>query len=471
MQQGESHNGANTDRSTPSFDHKKSVLLLTLCAESKKCICRIQRREKLSDDVDPDNSHLITAHHDPRVQFPYVTYEEAQQFSNGAMLGEEYRNLPAVENGTVSGPTELYSSPGSNLNPEIAVRMTQLPVSDPNSCAMSKHSPFSPSDPQSSCCTPPTAQGQQTGNLQVQPLTVSPAMAPAMPSRPHYADNNYVHGPIDQQSMNGDPTGIPIDMMGASIEPDFSGQTINYHFANNDPLDFSTSSLAANAPNHFNLGPNGYATHSGYHNSQRLTQQATDGHVGSAAHTAEANHIIDGALHRADPKCDCGPGCQCVYCSIHPYNEPTRERVRELASIIATDSDSSPESRPQSQYGEPFMDLSGMYPVMQQGLHPQNGVLAANSNVQETLSQPTSQSDIFLGSMNKLPTSPTVSTSNDDSDNSFQTMEFSVRPWCHDQSGTCMCGDECDCLGCVTHSGHNGIGGTHSQPGFTKVEV
>ena len=425
----------------------------------------------MPEDVDPDNSHLIMAHHDPRTQFPYVTYEEAQQSPNGATLREEYQSLPATENGTVSSPTEPYSSPGSSLNQEFTVRMMQLPVSDLNPSVTSNPSLFSPSDPQSSCCSPPAAQGRQTANVRVQPLTVSPATAPAMPSRQRYADSNYVHRPIDQQSMNGDPTGIPIDMMGASMEPDFSGQTINYHFANNDPVDFSTGSSAERAQNGFNLDPDMFATHSGYHVSQSFTQQATDRRVESVAHAAEANHIIDGVLHRADPKCSCGPGCQCVYCSIHPYNEPTRERVRELASIIATDSDSGPESRPQSQYEEQFMDLSGMYPVMQQGLHSQNGILAASSNVRETLSQPTSQSDIFLGSMNKLPTSPIVSTSNEDPDNNFQTMDFSVRPWCHNESGTCMCGDDCDCLGCVTHSGHNGVGGTHSQTGFTKVEV
>ena len=425
----------------------------------------------MPEDIDSDNSHLIMAHHDLSIQFPYVTYEKAQQFPNGATLREEYRSLPAIENGTVSSPTEPYSSPGSSSNQEISVRMMQLPVSDPNPGVTSNPSLFSPSDPQSNCCNPPTAQGQQTASVRVQPLTVSPAMAPAMPGRPSYADSNYMHRPIDRQSMNGDPTGMPTDIMGASMEPDFSGQTINYHFANNDPVDFSTGTSSASTQNRFNLGPNIFATHSGHHDSQHFTQQATDGRVESSAHAAEANQIIDGVLNRTDPKCNCGPGCQCVYCSIHPYNEPTRERVRELASIIATDSYPGPESRPQSQYGEQFMDLSGMYPVMQQGLHPQNGVLAANSNVQETLSQPTSQSDIFLGSMNKLPTSPIVSALNEDSDNSFQTMDFSVRSWCHNESGTCMCGDDCDCLGCVTHSGHNGVGGTHSQPGFTKVEV
>lgn len=447
------------------------MLLLTLCAESQKCICRIQRRERMPEDVDPDHSDLIMTHHDPRVQIPYVTYEEAQQFSGGPMHREEYRGVPAVLNGTVSVPTKPYSSPGSGLNHEITARTIQLPVSDSNPSVMSNPSPFSPSDPQSNCCTPPPAQGQKTATPRVRPLTVSPAVTPAMPSGPRYADSNYVHGPIDQQSMNGDPTGMQIDMMGASMEPDFSGQTINYHFASNDPLDFSTGSTAASARNHLNLGPDVFATHSGYHDPQRFTQQATGGRVESVAHPTEADHIMDGGLHRVDPKCSCGPGCQCVYCSIHPYNEPTRERVRELASIIATDSDSALESRPQSQYGDQFIDSLGMYPVMQQGLHPQNGILTASPNMQETLSQPTSQPDMFLGNMNKLATSPAVPTSNEDSNNSFQTLEYPMRPWCDDETGTCMCGDECDCLGCLTHSGHNGVGGTHSRLEFTKVEV
>ena len=425
----------------------------------------------MPDDVDPDNSRPVMAHHDPRIQFPYVSYEGAPQFSNGATLREEYRNLQGIENGTVSSPTESYSSPGSSLNQEITVRMMQLPVSDPDPSVTSKPSLFPPSEPQSNCCHSPTAQGQQIANVQGQPPTVSPAMAPAMPSRPRYADRNYVHRPVDQQSMNGDATGMTVNMMDASMEPDFSGQTINYHFANNDPVDFSIGSLAASAPDRFNLDPNMFAAHSGYHDSQQFTQQAMEGRIESVAHAAEANHIIDGVLHRADPKCSCGPGCQCVYCSIHPYNEPTRARVRELASIIATDTDPGPESRPQSQYGEQFIDLSGMYPLMQQDLHSQNGILAAGSDMQETLSQPTSHSDIILGSMNKLPTSYIGSTSNGGSDNRLQRMESSASPWCHDESGTCMCGDDCDCIGCVTHSGHNGIRGTHSQPGFTKVEV
>lgn len=30
-------------------------------------------------------------------------------------------------------------------------------------------------------------------------------------------------------------------------------------------------------------------------------------------------------------------------------------------------------------------------------------------------------------------------------------------PGCDDATGTCQCGDGCDCVGCLTHGGHNGV--------------
>ena len=32
-----------------------------------------------------------------------------------------------------------------------------------------------------------------------------------------------------------------------------------------------------------------------------------------------------------------------------------------------------------------------------------------------------------------------------------------VLPGCNDATGTCQCGDGCECVGCLTHGGHNGI--------------
>lgn len=32
-----------------------------------------------------------------------------------------------------------------------------------------------------------------------------------------------------------------------------------------------------------------------------------------------------------------------------------------------------------------------------------------------------------------------------------------VLPNCSDATGTCQCGDGCECVGCLTHGGHNGV--------------
>ncbi|PVH94419.1 hypothetical protein DM02DRAFT_661077 [Periconia macrospinosa] len=52
-----------------------------------------------------------------------------------------------------------------------------------------------------------------------------------------------------------------------------------------------------------------------------------------------------------------------------------------------------------------------------------------------------------------------------------------VLPGCSDATGTCQCGDGCDCVGCLTHGGHNGVvldlgdvGGEDSAGGERGVE-
>lgn len=40
---------------------------------------------------------------------------------------------------------------------------------------------------------------------------------------------------------------------------------------------------------------------------------------------------------------------------------------------------------------------------------------------------------------------------------------------CSNTHGTCLCGDDCDCVGCLTHDGHNGIS-IEANPGFGGEE-
>jgi hypothetical protein len=41
----------------------------------------------------------------------------------------------------------------------------------------------------------------------------------------------------------------------------------------------------------------------------------------------------------------------------------------------------------------------------------------------------------------------------------YYTIEYPVQlpSACSDVTGSCLCGDDCACVGCLTHSGHNGV--------------
>jgi hypothetical protein len=59
---------------------------------------------------------------------------------------------------------------------------------------------------------------------------------------------------------------------------------------------------------------------------------------------------------------------------------------------------------------------------------------------------------------------PTADSPSDSKDEETPTLSPSsyfwnqmVLPGCNDATGTCQCGDGCECVGCLTHGGHNGV--------------
>ena len=101
---------------------------------------------------------------------------------------------------------------------------------------------------------------------------------------------------------------------------------------------------------------------------------------------------------------------------------------------------------------------------------------------QSSISTPTIEHPQFLDSATPTPTEsqiklemappPTVaavstpvadspSGSNEEETPTLSPSSFfwneMVLPGCNDATGTCQCGDGCECVGCLTHGGHNGI--------------
>ena len=111
--------------------------------------------------------------------------------------------------------------------------------------------------------------------------------------------------------------------------------------------------------------------------------------------------------------CQCGPGCNCVYCAAHPYNPATRARVQELGQIIESDFSRHPHPDSLPQWGYGGIAYNGDPSELPHMMH--------NSDYY-TLRYP---------------------------------VEHSSNHSCTGVSATCPCGSDCICAGCLSHAGQH----------------
>jgi hypothetical protein len=188
----------------------------------------------------------------------------------------------------------------------------------------------------------------------------------------------------------------------------------------------------------------------GYMHSRPNSYYAPLEVIGSAAPSTQSN-TISGATHT----CTCGPTCQCVFCVDHPYNATTRDRVQTLAHLLPDDADYSPKSPLQSSLFHSIDDPNSAVPATNR-MHI-NGILQPSDMTDSrSFHGPSFSHDIYealpIGSVSQAPQSAISS--------GYLTMQYEYDPMglggCTDATGTCRCGDDCTCVGCFTHSGHDG---------------
>lgn len=212
--------------------------------------------------------------------------------------------------------------------------------------------------------------------------------------------------------------------------------------------------------------------------------------------------------------CACGDGCQCLGCATHPYNDATREHFLKLGSWMATDrpgdspsssgqfSPSNGQFSPrasQNGFGGQHSDLNGgangfgaQHSDVNGGAngfgahhsdvnggangHAYNGVqptnmIFSNSNgggyVQNGHTQFYSNGnnvtpvqlhgEYFPSAPNEFFAGPSQWQQSMIPQDAYTTVEYPIAYPCDNKFGNCLCGDDCDCVGCLTHSGHNGV--------------
>lgn len=165
--------------------------------------------------------------------------------------------------------------------------------------------------------------------------------------------------------------------------------------------------------------------------------------------------IIAPSMSGVTHTCTCGPTCQCMFCMAHPYNATTRDRVQALAHMLPDDADYSPKSPLQHSFFSPIDGSST-------GL-PGANVMHVDENLESSdlsQSRPFRGQNFRNGNYETVPVESGNQTLPSAISSGYLTMEYEYDPIglgeCTDATGTCRCGDDCMCVGCLTHSGHDG---------------
>lgn len=156
--------------------------------------------------------------------------------------------------------------------------------------------------------------------------------------------------------------------------------------------------------------------------------------------------------------CNCGEDCQCLGCATHPFNNTTRQRVQEMGVLIASDGDvHTPEAIANAYQPPPFQGGAAKTPL---DFYMQNSTSMDNAAPQ-TPFNPYSNSNSAMPSGYSTPLQPTSHSMNQQlmHPSEYYTLEYPVGlpGACSDVTGSCQCGNDCSCVGCLTHSGHNGV--------------
>ncbi|KAI1502168.1 hypothetical protein F5X99DRAFT_169255 [Biscogniauxia marginata] len=132
-------------------------------------------------------------------------------------------------------------------------------------------------------------------------------------------------------------------------------------------------------------------------------------------------------------ECTCGPGCQCVGCTAHPFNEATQDYVRSAMDSQYVTSPANEEyvkSIAEARNSIPITIPTATLPPVGDGPSP---------------TSETTSSDTVTGPCLE---DQTLSPEN------FFFVQYDVEKMglgCDGKSNSCPCGDDCACAGCMIH--------------------
>ena len=191
-----------------------------------------------------------------------------------------------------------------------------------------------------------------------------------------------------------------------------------------------------------------------YTNGASLSQQVPLGFTAelqNGAHSSGCSHHAPTSVDDSHD-CSCGDGCQCLGCVLHPYNDRTKQYVHDMGAMVAAD-EKDDEARPSALY-QKTSDL----PKTDVAPSVLDYSFSNNMETDGRSSLGGYPNDTLAG---RIPsTSPEYSSTGLAMEpDEYYTIEYPVglSSACSNVTGSCQCGNDCCCTGCLTHSGHNGL--------------
>ncbi|KAF5863794.1 hypothetical protein ETB97_009257 [Aspergillus alliaceus] len=342
--------------------------------------------------------------------------------------------------GTVQNSLPQSADTPSTLLPHHAVDDGADPKPQSGSCCSKKPLPPVQTKPQGSCCKksePPAAQNGHSAELTTNGSSVSftsplnatsftPLSTPYISSWQEFnaaGQNNFYQQFVPHQL----PTTQPAYMPGYTLHTAPKAVDMSFPTQNRSDDGFTQS----------------FFPHSHTH----------DGH--NTEYTAPATF-------NGDPthNCSCGDNCQCLGCASHPFNNTTRQHVQEMGLLVAFDGE---DQTVDNMNGYQTPSLHGKRPSTTSLDYSYANFSHALNNCPQPLmthsyGEQASTPNIMRSGYSSPP-AEYMSEQHLMEPSEYYTLEYPVGlpSGCSDVTGSCQCGNDCCCVGCLTHSGHNGL--------------
>jgi hypothetical protein len=195
--------------------------------------------------------------------------------------------------------------------------------------------------------------------------------------------------------------------------------------------------------------------------------------------------------------CDCGDGCRCFACDVHPANETMMKYIGSMHQYQVTGTfggapaptydlpsharqsellHGSPQNAEFGQNREQYSSfpVGSIYQMeLDNAFNEQANATPVWSSgtvrppFNDSLAGETPRRHSLMTENTSMAINPSTSSDSPDEDNdnenapilspSGYVLEQVTLGGCMDPNGTCFCGDGCMCLGCSFHHGHNGV--------------